>query len=146
MASLALRPHFHVGKKQVFLYVHAPNSAIAAINANINRPDFVVTLLRTPNKPAIFAKFEVPLTFNKLDLRDYLFHAYNVRALRVRSYVEQQKVARREGQGKRGQWYRPQAKKFMTIEMDKPFVWPNPPKDFSAYVNFTMTTQAVFVQ
>jgi len=91
----------------------------------------VITFLRTPNLPPTFAKFIVPLTFNKLDLRDYLFHAYGVTVLRVRSYVEQQRVQSKGKAARR--WYRPRAIKKMTVEMDKPFVWPEEPTDFSAY-------------
>ena len=36
----------------------------------------MLTLLRTPNSPPNFATFLVPLNLNKLDMRDYLFHAY----------------------------------------------------------------------
>jgi len=103
------------------------------------RPDFVITFLRTPNLPPTFAKFVVPLTFNKLDLRDYLFHAYGVTVLRVRSYVEQQKVQSKGKAARR--WYRPRAVKKMTVEMDKPFVWPEEPTDFSAYVTVAQSAQ-----
>lgn len=91
----------------------------------------MITFLRTPNLPPTFAKFIVPLTFNKLDLRDYLFHVYGVNVLRVRSYVEQQKVQSKGKVARR--WYRPRAIKKMTVEMDKPFIWPKEPDDFSAY-------------
>lgn len=37
----------------------------------------------------------VPLWFSKLDLKDYLYNLYGVKALRIRSYVIQSKV--REG-------------------------------------------------
>ncbi|KAL1303737.1 hypothetical protein AAFC00_007082 [Neodothiora populina] len=97
----------------------------------IHLPNFTVTLLRTARLPPTFARFEVPLSMNKLDLRDYLYHAYNVRTLGIRSYVEQQPVR----QGKPGaikptikRWFRPRAIKRMTVEMDKPFVWPAVPE------------------
>lgn len=73
----------------------------------------------------------VPLSMNKLDMRDYLYHAYSVKTLSVRSFIEQQSVR----QGKPGsikpqikRWYRPQAKKYMTVELEQPFVWPETPK------------------
>jgi len=74
------------------------------------------------------ASFMVPLHLNKLDLRDYLYHAYNVKVLNVRSFIKQKRVT----QGRQAadirptpnQWYRHQATKKMTVEMDKPFVWP----------------------
>ncbi len=43
--------------------------------------------------PPTFAKIIIaPLNMNKLDLRDYLYHAYDVHIVSVRSYIEQQKV------------------------------------------------------
>ena len=68
---------------------------------------------------------------NKLDLRDYLYHAYSVRTIAIRSYVEQQPVR----QGKPNaimprikNWYRPRSVKKMTVELEEPFVWPAEPK------------------
>ncbi|KAF2842243.1 hypothetical protein M501DRAFT_998506 [Patellaria atrata CBS 101060] len=118
MASKSLNPHFIVGRKQVFL------------------PNHIITLLRSPRLPPTFARFIVPLTFNKLDLRDYLWHAYGVRALRVRSYVHQQKVRadkRFARLPKPRKWHRPRAVKRMTIEMDSPFVWPAEPEDYELW-------------
>lgn len=56
------------------------------------RPNVVLTLIRSPHLPANFASFLTPLWFNKLDLKDYLYHLYGIQALSVRSYVIQQKV------------------------------------------------------
>ncbi len=57
----------------------------------------------------------VPLKFNKLDLRDYLWHVYDVRVRGVRSQVKQQAprrlVEEAAGAPARGRWYRPQHKK-----------------------------------
>ena len=30
-------------------------------------------------------------------------------------------------------WHRPRAKKFMTVELERPFVWPEEPEDYSAW-------------
>jgi large subunit ribosomal protein L23 len=68
----------------------------------------------------------VPLQFNKLDLRDYLFHAYNVEVNGVRSFINQPAPRRKAGRGK---WYRPRAQKMMIVELVKPFVWPEPPAE-----------------
>ncbi|KAL2156942.1 hypothetical protein VTH06DRAFT_1870 [Thermothelomyces fergusii] len=97
------------GTKQIFL----PNHVIAFI-----RPK--------PNQPPNLATFAVPLQFNKLDLRDYLYHVYNVEVTSVRSFVNQP-LPRRKFQG-HGKWYRPRSKKMMIAELVKPFVWPDPPK------------------
>ncbi|KAL9102953.1 MAG: hypothetical protein Q9163_001940 [Psora crenata] len=68
------RFHLPKGEKQVFL------------------PNFVLTLIRSPHLSANFASFLTPLWFNKLDLKDYLYHVYGVQVLSVRSYVIQSKV------------------------------------------------------
>ncbi|PQE05254.1 mitochondrial ribosomal subunit L23 protein [Rutstroemia sp. NJR-2017a BVV2] len=103
---------------------------------NAYSPNFTLTLIRTPNLPPSFASFIVPLNLNKLDLRDYLYNAYGIEVRGVRSYIQQQKLT----QGKRyavrqtpRQWFRPRSIKRMTVEMVKPFVWPEEPKDLSAW-------------
>ncbi|PGH14114.1 hypothetical protein AJ79_03231 [Helicocarpus griseus UAMH5409] len=98
-------------------------------------PDFVLTLVRTPFLPPRYASFWVPLTFNKLDIRDYLKHAYGVNVLKVRSYVEQQKITRERPCGKEGygKWRRPRSRKKMTVEMSEPFVWPEEPTDYKPW-------------
>ncbi|KAI1470726.1 uncharacterized protein F4812DRAFT_276301 [Daldinia caldariorum] len=105
--------YFRIGKKQVFL----PDQTIAFIRPRENQP---------PN----FATFRVPLTFNKLDFRDYLLHAYNVPVLGVRSQLTQ----RRPRQSKmHHRIYRPPPVKTMTVELHQPFVWPEPPEDKSPW-------------
>lgn len=69
----------------------------------------------------------MPLQFNKLDLRDYLFHAYDVEVTAVRSFINQPAPRRKFGQT--GKWYRPRSKKMMIAELVKPFVWPEPPAE-----------------
>ncbi|OAX85565.1 hypothetical protein ACJ72_00059 [Emergomyces africanus] len=98
-------------------------------------PDFVLTLIRTPFLPPRYASFWVPLTFNKLDIKDYLKQAYGVDVLKVRSYVEQQKITREKPCGKDGygKWRRPMARKKMTVEMTEPFVWPEEPADYKPW-------------
>lgn len=107
-----------MGKKEVFM------------------PNFVLTLIRTPKLPPTFASFIVPLNLNKFDIRDYLFHAYKVRVLAVRSYIQQSKI-RQDKPGaikpKARRWFRPKARKLMTVEMERPFVWPDEPEDFKAW-------------
>ncbi|OTB19943.1 hypothetical protein K445DRAFT_153638 [Daldinia sp. EC12] len=105
--------YFRIGKKQVFL------------------PDHTIAFLRPREKqPPNFASFRVPLTFNKLDIRDYLLHAYNVPVLGVRSQLTQ----RRPRQSKmHHRIYRPPPVKTMTVELHQPFVWPEAPKDLSPW-------------
>ncbi|OCK86407.1 hypothetical protein K432DRAFT_376726 [Lepidopterella palustris CBS 459.81] len=99
-------------------------------------PRAVIALTHTPWLPPTQAKFVVPLSFNKLDLRDYLYHVYGVKTMNIRTYIQQQKVQ----EGKKGellpgarQWHRPRAIKKMTVEMETPFVWPAQPENWDAW-------------
>ena len=80
----------------------------------------------------------MPLSLNKLDLRDYLYHAYSVHTLSIRSFIKQspivsvQRGSARDLPGKRKQ-YRPRATKKMTVELAAPFVWPEAPRDLSKW-------------
>jgi large subunit ribosomal protein L23 len=90
-----------------------------------NSPSHVVTFIRPrPKQPANHALFQVPLKWTKFDLRDYLFHLYNVEVRGVRSFINQAAPERKNGVGK---WYRPQSEKMMVAELVKPFVWPKVP-------------------
>jgi large subunit ribosomal protein L23 len=91
--------------------------------------------MRTPALSPNYAKFHVPLWFSKLDLRDYLYHVYNVRITSVRSYVKQQRVEMERVHGRimLNRWHRPRAKKYMTVELERPFVWPEEPEDYSPW-------------
>ncbi|KAM7204508.1 hypothetical protein V8F20_003624 [Naviculisporaceae sp. PSN 640] len=105
----SFRRNFKKGGKQVYL------------------PNHVITFIRPkPKQPPNLATFVVPLTFNKLDLRDYLFHAYKVRVTGVRSFINEKKPERKNGG--RGPWYRPRSQKMMIAELVDPFVWPDPPE------------------
>lgn len=99
-------------------------------------PNHVITLVQPkPNQPPTYATFLVPLKFNKLDLRDYLYHAYDVEVLSVRSFINQQKPRQpfEENGAKFGKWYRPLSKKMMTVELAKPFVFPKAPEDLEPW-------------
>ena len=84
-------------------------------------------MVRTHGLSPYHARFSVPLDFSKYDLRDYLYHAYNVRCFNIRSYVKQMPV--RDAQEQPRHWFRPESKKYMTVEMEQPFVWPALPED-----------------
>lgn len=106
-------------------------------------PNMVLTLLRTPKLPANYASFIVPLSMNKLDIKDYLWNAYGIPVLSVRSFVQQQPVQQMKmgpGRGMQRRWYRPRSLKKMTVEMGAReqgrngkggglFVWPAELKD-----------------
>jgi large subunit ribosomal protein L23 len=72
----------------------------------------------------------VPLRFTKFDLRDYLWNLYNVEVTAVRSFVRRQVAPIKNDAGR---YVRPPAEKYMTVEMTKPFVWPEVPKDLSPW-------------
>lgn len=95
-------------------------------NCLFSSPNHIITFIRPkPKQPPNLATFVVPLTFNKLDLRDYLFHVYNVKVTGVRSFINEKKPERKNG---RGAWYRPRSQKMMIAELVDPFVWPEPPE------------------
>lgn len=72
----------------------------------------------------------MPLTFNKFDFRDYLFHVYQVEVTSVRSFINQMRPQRRNRPGGAGgQWYRPRSQKLMVVDLKKPFVWPERPAE-----------------
>jgi large subunit ribosomal protein L23 len=90
-----------------------------------NSPKFTVALVRTSSLSPYHARFLVPLDFSKYDLRDYLYHAYNVKCFNIRSIVKQMPV--RDTREQPRHWFRPESKKYMTVEMEQPFVWPQVP-------------------
>lgn len=93
--------------------------------------------------PASFARFIVPLSMNKLDLRDYLYHAYNVRVVSVRSFIDQQKVTQGKPNAPKMQikrWFRPRAIKKMIVELESPFVWPELPNKDELNENWSKDT------
>ncbi len=90
--------------------------------------------MRTPNLAPRYAAFDVPLHFNKLDLKAYLKQVYDVDVLHIRSAVFQEKVDRKDGRNvySQGQQFRPQSKKKMTVLLAKPFVYPEEPETLDA--------------
>ncbi|KAI9376351.1 hypothetical protein BJX61DRAFT_490342 [Aspergillus egyptiacus] len=111
-----------------------PPQAPLSMRKQVFLPNFTISLVRTPFLPPRYATFYVPLNFNKLDLRSYLKRLYGVGVIRIRSYVEQQKVTRLHPDGRSyGRLRRPRSKKRMTAELREPFVWPDPPKDMSPW-------------
>lgn len=97
-------PHFRVGEKKVYF----PKARICLLRPNAKH---------TPYQ----AKFLVPRNFNKIDLRDYLWNVYGLRALNITVQLLHARWRRAENDYAR---YRgPQYKK-MTIDMAEPFVWP----------------------
>ena len=89
--------------------------------------------MRTPHLPSKYAAFDVPLWFNKLDMKSFLREAYNVETIHIRSTVIQGKVKRQQtGNPKsQGPLYREPSTKKMTVELVEPFIWPEEVTDFS---------------
>lgn len=109
------------GSKKIYLYV-LPAIPHTSLLTYLRSPKFTVALVRTPGLSPYHARFLVPLDFSKYDLRDYLYHAYNVRCFNIRSYVKQMPV--RDTREQPRHFFRPDSKKYMTVEMEQPFVWP----------------------
>ena len=102
-----------------------------AANPPVTRPKHVVTLLRKEKQDPFRATFQVPLRFNKFDLRDYLWNLYDLEVKGVRSWVIGSPVERRRPFLRAV--YRPQAKKYMEVEMSRPFAWPEQPEDLEPW-------------
>lgn len=101
--------HFRVGEKEIYL----PKARVCLLRPNAKH---------TPYQ----AKFLVPRNFNKMDLRDYLWNIYGLRALNVTVQLLHAKFER--GPNDVARYRGPQYKK-MTIEMEEPFIWPDLPQD-----------------
>lgn len=86
--------------------------------------------MRRDSDPADWATFQVPLRFTKFDIRDYLYNLYNVEVKAVRSWVRRPVAPVKNDAGR---YVRPRAEKYMTVEMTKPFVWPQLPVDLSPW-------------
>lgn len=100
------RPHFQIGGKEVYF------------------PWANVTLLRPSAKMTPYqAQFQVPRDFNKLDLRDYLWNLYGLRALNVTTQIKWSEWTR----ARMSRYRTPQVKK-MIIDMEEPFLWPEEDK------------------
>ncbi|XBA48415.1 hypothetical protein SBP28_002917 [Candidozyma auris] len=101
-------PHFKVGNKKVYL----PKARVILLHPLARH---------TPYQ----ARFLVPRNFNKLDLRDYLWHVYGLRALNVTVQLTPRVWKRRQNDFAR---HRSRQLKIMTIDMEEPFVWPKLPE------------------
>jgi large subunit ribosomal protein L23 len=96
--------HFRVGEKKVYF----PSGRICLLRPNAKH---------TPYQ----AKFLVPKSMNKMDLRDYLWHVYGLRALNVTVQLLHAPFTR--GLTDYARYRGPQLKK-MTVDMQEPFIWP----------------------
>lgn len=111
------RAHFRLGEKQIYF----PKARIILLRPNAKH---------TPYQ----AKFLVPRNFNKMDLRDYLWHVYGLRALNVTVQLLHAQWRRSAMDLAR---YRGAQFKKMTIDMEEPFIWPDVPQDVLASTEAT---------
>ncbi|GMG21316.1 unnamed protein product [[Candida] boidinii] len=105
-------PHFSVGSKKLFF----PGARICLLRPNAKH---------TPYQ----AKFIVPKSFNKLDLRDYLYHIYGLRVLNITVALTPAKFQRSLPMPYRTRHRAPQIKK-MTVDLTEPFIWPAETQQF----------------
>lgn len=95
-------------------------------------PSARICLLRNNAKHTPYqAKFIVPKSFNKLDLRDYLWHIYHLRVLGITTLLTPAKFDRSLPAPYRTRFRSPQIKK-MTVDLVDPFVWPAETAEFEA--------------
>lgn len=106
--SGGMTPHFRLGSKELYF----PKARVILLRPNAKH---------TPYQ----AKFIVPKSFNKLDLRDYLFGLYGLRAMNITTQLLHGRYIRMSAFS--GRFRGPQIKK-MTIEMEQPFIWPEEPE------------------
>ncbi|KAG5437150.1 hypothetical protein PCANB_001126 [Pneumocystis canis] len=94
-------------------------------------PNIVFTLLRSPHLLPTQAAFKVPITVNKFDVRDYLFHLYKIEITRVRSMVCYRKRIRSKNYLRTLE--RTPAYKKVIIDMKEPFIYPEPPENLDPW-------------
>lgn len=115
------QPHFRMGERKIYF----PKARICLLRPNAKH---------TPYQ----AKFLVPRNFNKMDLRDYLWNVYGLRALNVTTQLLHARFSR--GPDDHARYRGPQFKK-MTIDMEEPFIWPDLPKSLEAKAAETYKNQ-----
>lgn len=114
-------PHFAVGGQEQFF------------------PWTPITLLRPSARMTPFqAQFQVPRNWNKLDLRDYLWHLYGLRALNITTQIKWSRWVRGRTR------YRTAQVKKMIIDMEEPFIWPE--QDHSAEESHQKTANLKMTQ
>ena len=114
-------------------YFSRPHHVPEEQRKQIYLPTFSVTFIRTPQHGPFYAHFEVPIWFNKLDMKSYLKNVYSVEVVHIRSYVTHGKKDHHSAHrpGSEGPAFRQPRKKRMTVQLVEPFQWPEEPKDFS---------------
>ncbi|EMR08741.1 hypothetical protein PNEG_02915 [Pneumocystis murina B123] len=108
-----MKPPFKLGKKPVYL------------------PNIVFTLLRSPYLLPTQAAFKVPITVNKFDVKDYLFHIYRIEVTRVRSMICYRKRIRRKDYTKMLE--RTPSFKKVIVDMKEPFIYPKEPENLDPW-------------
>lgn len=118
-------------RQQAGVSVTGALSSLPSSTNSSPSPKFTIALVRTPKLSPYHARFQVPLNFSKYDLRDYLYHAYDVKCHNIRSFVKQQPIRMAAKTGRHQ--FRPESLKYMTVEMERPFVWPEDPESWEPW-------------
>lgn len=94
-------------------------------------PDATVTLCRA-RLPPHRALFKIPLSFSKLDLRDYLWHLYGLKTTRIAVALtpHRWRTSFRSGTALKE---RRSTQKRAIVDMAEPFVFPDVPIDLTDY-------------
>ncbi|KTW27333.1 hypothetical protein T552_02316 [Pneumocystis carinii B80] len=108
-----MQPPFKLGTKPVYL------------------PNIVFTLLRSPHLLPTQAAFKVPITVNKFDVRDYLYHIYQIEVTRVRSMICYSKRIRRKDYTRMLE--RTPSFKKVIVDMKEPFIYPKEPENLDPW-------------
>jgi Ribosomal protein L23 len=118
-------------------YFSRPHHVPLDQRKQIYLPRFSIMLIRTPRLGPHYAHFQVPLWFNKLDMKSYLKNVYDVDIVHVRSSVTWGKKDHRQAYrpGGTGDAFRHASKKRMTVQLAEPFEWPEEVKNFEEYVS-----------
>ena len=108
-----------------------PQNVPTSLRQQVYFPDFSVTLVRDNRYGPYYARFYVPLEFNKLDMKSYLKELYNVDTVHIRSWVSEARIGRRRTRNPydQGPQQRGRAKKNMIVQLVEPFRWPKMRRD-----------------
>lgn len=112
-------------------YFSRPQHVPECLRQQVYFPNFSVCIKRNKHLSPYYAQFQVPLWFNKLDLKAYLKDLYNVDTVHIRSWVTHVRPVRQDALNKfsLAAYKQSPAKKEMIAQLVDPFVWPVAPED-----------------
>ncbi|OLL25495.1 DNA polymerase delta subunit 3 [Neolecta irregularis DAH-3] len=84
--------------------------------------------------PTNFAAFHVPLNVNKLDIKDYLWNIYGLEVKSVKTLISHGDMAKFNSKKPGENWkFRLPSKKKAIVEFEKPFYYPEVPKNLNPW-------------